>query len=494
MPSFNFKSTKLLTLAGIILIAILTRFWRLSALFHWTLDEEFWAYTIHNIATGYHFPLIGGHIAGTGVYSGPLFVWLLAPWFFLTGSHPLAIAFLVSSVGVITTILIFYLLNLDDRLQALLASLLYASSTLVTLYDRKFWNASATIILSVITLYLINQLRSRPSLKLVWILAFITSLATHAHATGFVLLLFVLFSFPIYRFSRRHLFHFIIVFLILQTPLVLFDLRHNFTNTRALTAMFTQSSPPVSDSNPQPLKLTTNTFARLLFTPASDISNELTHCTELTEARSLPGIPFSILATIVLFYALSQLKSKNPYSLLLFTNLVLLFAYSYISPQTFYAGQSAEYFLLPSFASFLILTAGLLHKLYKHRPLPIAALVLLLITINLHVNLNLTHTHGFAAKNQLVQTAIKELGQTQFSLNVTGHSCQIYGYRYLFTLYNHEPTQSYLDPSFAWLYQNRLPLVPAQKHLSIDADSATIKITDANQEITPPPPDSDSQR
>ena len=66
----HLRSRQVFFLTALILImGTVARFHHLSELFHWTLDEEYWAYIPHNIATLYHFPLIGGPISGTGLYT-----------------------------------------------------------------------------------------------------------------------------------------------------------------------------------------------------------------------------------------------------------------------------------------------------------------------------------------------------------------------------------------------------------------------------------------
>ncbi len=485
-PSFFKPSQKKLLVFILILLAASTRYFKLTTLFHWTLDEEFWSYLPHNLATGYHFPLIGGHIGGTGVYSGPTFVWLMGVIFFVIRSNPVLIAFFVSTVGIITTFLITKLASKYlSKSTALLAAFLYASSTLATIYDRKYWNASLAPILSLTSIYLVQKLIKKPTHKMAFLLATVSTLSIHAHMTGLVVVAFSFLSFFIYSISKKHFKTFLITFLILQTPLLIFDIRHQFTNSKALINLATSSSNQVQEYTQPPLphlfNLTTKTFSRLLYTPSSDIANELTLCTQYANKRSISPLPFQIITLILLVYSLYLLKHKNPFSLLLFLNLLLVITYKLFSPQNFYPGQLAEYYFLPSFPIFFILAATLVTALYKKAPLFISTLILFIIIINLHTTFNLTHTDSFAHKNKLITQLLNQMSDKSFTFNVTGHPCKIYGYRYLLTYYQHEPAISYLDGSFAWLYQKRLPTNPAPYSITIDNDSATIYLDYANQ-------------
>jgi hypothetical protein len=146
--------------------------------------------------------------------------------------------------------------------------------------------------------------------------------------------------------------------------------------------------------------------------------------------------------------------------------------------ESWYAGQSAEYYLLPSFAAFLIIFAGLLAKIYKKYPMIALTLIVFIVTVNLHTLFNLIHSQNFMFKNQTVANVIRSVGTGAFDLQVTGDPCNRYGYRYLFTYFHHEPATSYLDNSFGWLYEQNLPKKVPEKTVIINGDTGEIEIND----------------
>lgn len=447
------------------------------------MDEEFWSYIPFNIATGYHLPLIGGHISGTGLYSGPFFVWLLAPYFWITQSQPLAIATLVSTTGVVTVFLICRLLPaIIGKKTALLSGLIYTSSTLATIYDRKYWNAFPLPVLSLLNIYILHQLKSTPkSIFLLTSLAFVLTVAFHAHMTSGVLLIFTLIYWIWYRLPRKSFFITLIIFIFFQTPLMVFELRHQFINTHALVNLFAASSAPSShlsfSSLSEVVWIIIQTFSRLIYFPAGDIASELTLCRQFGSLRTLSPFPIQILTMILIVAGLFQLKSKNIFSIMLLSNLLLLFIYRLIAPvNSWYPGLLSEYYLLPSFISFGVLTAQLVARHFRRWPYLLTTIIIFLAVINLHTTFKLKHSDSLARKQALVNQSLSALSTAPFSLHVTGGPCRIYGYRYLFSVANREPVESYLDPQFLWLYQDRLPKDTPRTDLIIDADSGTIKL------------------
>ena len=433
------------------------------------------------MAKGYHIPLIGGHIGGTGVYSGPLFVWLLSPIFFITKGNPLLTGSLVSLFGVATTFLVYKVSrHFFNKKTGLIASLLYASSTLSTLYDRKYWNAFLSSFLALSVVLLTKQIIKTQSNTKIFVLAFLLSLGIHAHMTGLVMVVYVALFFLKNPINKKALTKLVLVFMLFQVPLVVFDMRHNFINTRALVQLFTnKESTDLPDSTNDPFKfnLVVNTIARALYTPAEDISNELTLCTELADQRKLPPKTYQILALIVFGSAIWLAKKSNPVGLLVVVNILLVVLYGLFSPGNFYSGQSAEYYLLPALPFFFIVSAVGVAALLEKYPIIAYTTVIFLVTINIHTTLKLKHSYGFSQKQATVSQIIENVDSQPFSLYVHGHPCQIYGYRFLFSQKLVEPSISYLDSTLGWIYQDRLPKEAPQIRADIYLDSATIEYT-----------------
>lgn len=481
------KSKYKLALLVIISLAVLVRFWHLQSLFHWTLDEEYWSYVAFNVATGRHFPLIGGPIGGTGVYLGPLFVWLMGIVFLLVGSNPIWIATMVSVIGVLTTGLIYILFNkYIEKNPAILVSALYGSSTLVTIYDRKYWNASLAPILSLFSLYLLYSLRKNPTFKNIVILACVVSLAVNAHMTGLALVIFGLIGIIVSRIPAKLIVIYMLTILVLHTPLILFDIRHDFTNSRSVVSLITgqkslqpeiqQETDVVLDNGVD--KLIVGGFARLLYVPARDISNELTLCKPMASSRTPSTYIYYGFTLIILGYSLFQLKDKNLPAILLWTNILLVVTYKLLSPDSFYPGLLSDYYLLPSFIAFLLLASQLFIKVYKWFPQVVIGVITLIIVSNLHTTLQLVHSHSYQQKYQTVRSSLDMVRDRAFTLKVVGHECQIYGYRYLYTWLGREPVASYLDGSFGWLYEDSLPQEDPEVEVVIDADSARIEVNE----------------
>ena len=469
-------------IVSILGIAALTRFWKLAELFHWTLDEEFWSYVPHNLAIFENFPLIGGHIGGTGVYSGPVFVWLMGIVFFIVQSNPLGVALFVSALGVVTTYFVYKLSqNFSNRTTALIASNFYASSTLATLYDRKYWNASLSSILGLATIFLVQKFKKNPSIKIAIGLIAVLSLGIQAHMTGLVMIVFCFVALFFSTLEKKWLVAIFLGLVLTHAPLVVFDLRHDFFNTKALISFVT--SPKTSETKVsiyEVADLTINTFGRVLYLPGVDISQELTLCKEYSHSRSRAPSIYLVLVVVILGYSLYLLTKKDLLALFLWTNILLVAIYQLLSPSTFYPGLLSEYFYLPSFGVFIIVLARFLNLFRNRLPELVFGVVAMVMIINLQTTLNLKHSYGYASKLEQVESAIKGLDTSSFSLDVVGQSCQVYGYRYLFDWLGYPPSQSYVDSVLGWLYQSQLENSP-ETTVVLNNETQSISVAKRNK-------------
>lgn len=473
----------------ILLLAIFLRFYKLSELFHWSLDEEFWSYIPFNIASGYHFPLIGGHISGTGLYSGPLFVWIMAIPFLITRGDPIGIATVVSSLGVLTTAVLFWAgAKLFDKTTGLIAALLSASSFLMVIYDRKYWNASPIPFLSIMAIICLYNL-AKGKLKWAYVLALVLAIAFHAHMTSAALILFVFISWIVLKLPvrKKPILSAIALFFSLQLPLLLFELRHQFTNSKALINVLSQSNKITTPSTGlrDIINLALTSAARLITAPSSlDIANELTLCPQYASSRFQPSVWAAALVVISIAFLIRKRKLLGNKLILILIGVNFLGIVWYrIRAETgnWYPGQLSEYFFFPSFPAIFLslasLTRSAIKKLARRAWIMKLALATLVLT-NVVALFTARHSDGFAKKRLVVQEILKKVADEPIALSVESDDpCRLYGYRYLFSFFRIEPAQSYLDPQFNWLYENRLPKTAPSKQVVINFHEEALSFT-----------------
>ena len=484
----NIRRTIPPVLIIILILAAFLRFYKLAPLLHWTLDEEYWSYLPFNITTGYHLPLIGGHVSGTGLYSGPLFVWIMALPSALVNGNPLGIAAFVSGLGVITTAVMYWVgSQLFEKRTGLIAAAVAATSFLWVIYDRKYWNASPIPLLSLLTLLCLQKI-SQGRRRFVYPLAVILAVAFHAHMTSAVLLVFIavgwwLLKLPV---KKREFMVGLALFMILQLPLLLFEIRHDFLNTRAAVSFLSpdEAGTSLATAVKDVSLLAANTSGRLLYAPLKlDIAKELTLCSQYAGLRFTPPLWAVSLGLAGLAFVLINRKSSG------FRLLLLLFLINMIGliwyrmragPGNWYPGQLSEYFFFPSFPAFLLGFASMINwlivRLGSRAGIAWLALATLLL-VNAAAVVTATHSDGFAGKNATVKSVIKLLAGQPFTLAVTSSDpCRIYGYRYLFSVYGREPVASYLDGQFGWLYERRLPDEKPTKRVTIVTNPGSIEL------------------
>ncbi|MCL4389961.1 MAG: glycosyltransferase family 39 protein [Patescibacteria group bacterium] len=462
---------KISAVGTVIIISIFFRFFRFPQLFHWTMDEDFWSYLPQNIATGYHFPAIGGHIGGTGLYSGPTFIYLMAIPAKIFSGNPLGFGILVAAIGVLTA----YLMYLVGRRMfglavGLLASFLYSSSFLMAIFDRHYWNASLTPILSLLTIWFVWEVHQK-RLKFVIPLALELVLAFHAHGTGMALLIFTALAWIFFRLPvrSRWVAAGVGIFLLFQLPLVFFDVRHDWQNTRALASYLTTSkggTVPLTARVGNVAQGFVSAGSRLVYFPAKDLAIEQTlglapQYAALKGQAPLWASAFFAVALLAAFF----LPQARMMLLLVGSTLVGLLIYKEKIP---------EYFFSPTFVPLFFIFALFLKRIA--RPLTVLFLIIF-FCLNLNNLLTVKHTFGYPTRLAAVQEAIAQVGNKPFVLEAKcAGFCQLYGFRYLFTYLHHEPVASYVDSTFLWLYQDRLPKVAPQKKVLLNMADGKVNV------------------
>jgi len=241
-----------ISLLFLLLLAFLFRSFKLNTdlLFH--RDQGLHSLSIYRLWHDHHLSLLGHPSDVDGLYHAPIYYWLMTPAYFVGGGDPVVASLFQISLEVLSLPLLFLAIKrLFGRKTAWLTLLLYVFSYGLISYSRWLVNVTPILPLSHLLLYLLTQKRPYTPL-VISISSLIVGLITHLNAAiGVFLLPLLLFLSRPYSFSR--LFLAITAFLLPATPLLLFDLRHQFVLSHAIINFL--HSPDQGLTNPLILML-----------------------------------------------------------------------------------------------------------------------------------------------------------------------------------------------------------------------------------------------
>lgn len=452
-------STRHFFLLLILFLALILRFYRLRTWFLFGMDQEYEAFLVKNILTGKHFPLIGVNASDTGIYLGPFFIYLAAiPYFIFRGS-PLGGALAASSLGVITTFALYKLGKVwFSEKVGLLAGFLWAVSFLSVHYDRQFWNPTPLSFLTIIILYSITMIYKGRE-KFMLLLAISIGIALQSHLQSIIYIpIIILYLFILRKkYSGKYLFLFFLILLIFQLPLILFDIRHNFMNTKAITQLlfsFLRFSNPVQSVNMSERVLQLSNFiGRSIFIKGPvDLYTENGQCLTLLSSKGKTSILAIILMIVMfLFYFYQQIVKKNKtlkdrYLILSITLLTLISVFIYKRPVF-------EYYYLFFLPVIYLLMSWVFNYLSQGKVKLIVPVIILIIAVNnITIFLNAKLSYSFKDKVEAINYSKNYVDNNNFSLEAIGDCGRFGGYRYLYEYYGKIPGSSYMDPYFSWLY------------------------------------------
>lgn len=229
-----------LFLALIIVLAALLRFSHLEGLNHFTYDQARDVLYIKRIIVDHKFRLIGTQSSIPGLYTPPFYYYLMAPFLWLFKLNPVGLDYTTAFFGVLTIGLLYFLLLelTQHRGLSLVLTSLYAFQPAIVHQSRFAWNPNTTpffVTLAVFSLFKI--LKKKANLVYYLALFFALGMIINLHYAGAVFFAAALFPlvFLFRRLSKKNLMLGLAIFSFLTfLPLFLFDLRHNFFNTKGV--------------------------------------------------------------------------------------------------------------------------------------------------------------------------------------------------------------------------------------------------------------------
>lgn len=203
-------------------------------------DEDLAGWIIKDIVVNHHFRLIGQETSIGKLFIGPLFYYLEALYFLIFRMDPLAGFFLVFSISCLTFFSLLFVLNrLFNERVSLIGSFLYASSFGLSEYEHWVVPTQPTLLWTVWYFYGLIKLSQgdRRSLPLLLILI---GLIWHIHIAFVPLLALLPVAFFLGRKSEKKAPSLkltivsLVIFVGLISPLIVFEIKHNFIQTNGI--------------------------------------------------------------------------------------------------------------------------------------------------------------------------------------------------------------------------------------------------------------------
>jgi len=407
----------------ILLTGTFLRFYHLSSFITFLGDQGRDAIIIKRMVTLEHLPAIGAPTSVGQVYLGPFYYYFIAPWLLFFNFNPLGLAF---AVALFSSLFIFinYLIvkELFDKKIALISSFLIAFSYVLIDLSRFSWNPNLLPLFSLLTVYFfLKGLKSR---KLVFFFLFgaFLSFSLQLHYLALALFLpIIILAFPGLISKFLYFFISLLSFLLFSFPLVIFDLRHQFLNTKNLIALFKSSS-----------SIKTNLFKNIL-----DTFSTLNHYLFNSNFSGLINI-ILLLAIIVFFCSYFKRKKDQVFNFLLIF-LLSLFVLS------LYNGEKHPHYLGVLYPFYIIIISIFLSSLLGHFWEKILVVVFLITFVILNFQkysfLFYQGANQLKTAQQLAKIIFDNVKKERFTVTALPEKYSDSTYRYFLEIWKKRPIE-----------------------------------------------------
>lgn len=202
-----------------------------------------------------HFPAIGAPTSVGQVYLGPFYYYFITPWLWLFQFNPIGLGFGVAFFSTIYLLINYFVVKeLFDKKIALISTMFLGFSSVMIDFSRYSWNPNLLPLFTLLTVYLvIKSLKTNKWYYFALLGAFISFDIQLHYLSLFlippIVILFINKLIVIFKQSNnetiKQLKKYSISFMsffFFSSPLIIFDLRHQFLNSKNFINLFQSSS------------------------------------------------------------------------------------------------------------------------------------------------------------------------------------------------------------------------------------------------------------
>lgn len=237
---------ELLFLILLLILGAFLRFYRLQALMTYLGDEGRDMLIVMNLLRGKNLPFVGPPTSVGKLYLGPIYYYFITPFAWLFKMNPVGPAVFVALLGVLTIPLVYLTGKVFfNRKTGLLASAFYTISPLIIKFSRSSWNPNPMPFFSLALLLSLFSWQKTKKSKFFYLAVACFGIMLQLHYLAILLtpfLIFVILKFGKNAAKKKSFIYGFLLFIFLLSPLIFFDLKHNFFNLKGILAILSDRS------------------------------------------------------------------------------------------------------------------------------------------------------------------------------------------------------------------------------------------------------------
>jgi len=416
---------EVIALAVILLIALGLRLYHIDGYLTFLGDEGRDVRIVRDLLAG-NLVFIGPMTSIGNMYLGPLYYYLMAPALFLSSGSPVGPAVMIALLMTVTVGLTWSLArSWFGRFPALIAALLFALSPVAIIYSRSSWNPNPMPFFALISIWAIYEVWQKKKFVYLSLAGVSLAAALQMHYLGLLLIptlglywlltLRAVWQKPKEKLALiKHTLIAVLIFFLLMSPLLLFDLKHNAMNFNAFKAFFTDRQTTI---NLNPVR--SDRFGLIFDQVVSDL---------ILGRAALYPLLVGLILLIGFVLAVRQTKNRTPYHLLatwLFFGVLGLIVYKQHVYVHYYGFMYPAIYLFTGISISYFLTRRLPFRLFG------VALLSWLVYVNIiNSPVRLEPNRQLARTERVVDLIIKESAGAPFNFGLIAKQNYDESYRY----------------------------------------------------------------
>ncbi len=234
----------------ILAVSAFLRLYKIDQYMTFLGDEGRDVIIVRRFLTELHPPLIGPGTSIGNMYLGPLYYYMMAPALLIANFSPVGPAVQIALLGVVTVFFV-WLAGREwfGKTAGLISAGLYAISPTVINFSRSSWNPNIMPFFALLCIYSIWKVWKENKFNWLIVLGISFAFVLQSHYLGLLLsptlFIFWILSFinvrktdPGSLFVKKSIIG-ASLFLVLMSPLLIFDIRHGGTNLKAIETLVT---------------------------------------------------------------------------------------------------------------------------------------------------------------------------------------------------------------------------------------------------------------